>query len=398
MKVYSDIASASDRSQVSLLGLLDLSAAFDTVDHSILLNRLQTTHGITGTALTWIASYLSKRTQSVTVNNQHSSFQNLICGVPQGSVLGPLLFVLYTSPVLDIIRQHGLNGHCYADDTQIYIHCNQSSASSASLALLQCIDEVNRWMTFNRLKLNGEKTEFIWCGPRRALQKITTDPLNIDAHAVYPVASVRNLGFYFDAHLSLDTHISRLTRTCFLQLRQLRAIRRCVNSDTMKMLLHAFVVSRLDYCNSLFAGLPSSSINKLQVLQNSAARLYGGLRRSDHVKPVLKHLHWLRIPQRIDYKLCTLVYQAVHGTGPLYLQEMCIPIATDKALSSHRSAGRGDLRIPRTKTTTYGSRPFSVSGPTAWNSLPSHIRSAPSIDTFKKQLKTFLFPLSYPSA
>ena len=169
-------------------------------------------------------------------------------------------------------------------------------------------------------------------------------------------------------------------------------------NESCYLLLHAFVVSRLDYCNALFTGLPSKSIGKLQVIQNSAARLIGGLHKHDHVTSTMKNeLHWLRIPERISFKLSTLVYKTLHGEGPAYLRELCIPVSDNFHLSSHRSANRGNLFVPRTYTATYGRRAFSAAGPATWNSrLPVEIRQSATLTVFKSILKIFLFTKSYP--
>ena len=136
--------------------------------------------------------------------------------------------------------------------------------------------------------------------------------------------------------------------------------------------------------NALFTGLPSQSLGRLQLIQNAAARLFGGLRKYDHVTATMKsELHWLRIPERINFKLSTLVYKALHGQGPAYLRELCIPVGDNFHLSSHRSADRGDLLVPRTYTATYGKRAFSTAGPSTWNTLPVVIRQSKTLTVFK---------------
>ena len=126
--------------------LLDLSATFDTVDYEILLKRLEITFGIEASALSWLKSYLSDRSQVICINGSKSTSSTLLSGVPQGSILGPLLFLLYTAPVIDIIRSHGLFSHCYADDTQIYFYCSPDSMSQLSAAFTNCTDEIQKWM------------------------------------------------------------------------------------------------------------------------------------------------------------------------------------------------------------------------------------------------------------
>ena len=164
VKVQDDILRAIDDNEAVVLLMLDLSAAFDTVSHETLLHRLSQCYGITGSVREWFASYLSSRTQFVQIECSRSSIRELNCGVPQGSVLGPLLYVLYTSPVADIIKRHNLMYHFYADDTQLYVSFKLGSddlLSSAKSSVEICVQEINNWMIFNGLKLNEDKTEFL---------------------------------------------------------------------------------------------------------------------------------------------------------------------------------------------------------------------------------------------
>ena len=262
LKVFSDLSKAVDDGNVCLLGLLDLSAAFDTVDHEILLSRLELSYGITGSPLTWLNSYLSDRTQVVRIAGCNSSSTKLLHGVPQGSLLGPLLFITYSAPIADIIKRHGLWNHCYADDTQIFFYCRPDQMTGLSIKVSACIAELQSWMAANRLKLNANKTEFVWIASRSRLTQISTEipPIIINNSVVQPSTVARNLGVYFDDRLNMQQHITNITRQSYFQLRQLRVVSRSLTKDALKMLLHAFVFSRLDYCNSLFYGLPESSI------------------------------------------------------------------------------------------------------------------------------------------
>ena len=191
------------------LVLLDLSAAFDTIDHNILLGYLKSWFGLGGTALRWFASYLRNRCQAIKIGSTLSELSNLIYGVPQGSVLGPLLFSLYTTPLSKIIRLHPhIKFHFYADDTQLYIHLSPKNASSALAKLNACLRDVQKWMSLSKLKLNPEKTEFIVFGSKAQCQKISSHFLvSILGSLLHPVDSVRNLGVWFDADFSFSEHI-----------------------------------------------------------------------------------------------------------------------------------------------------------------------------------------------
>ena len=159
LKVYSDCVTAVDRGDVTLLCMLDMSAAFDTVDHKILIDRLDKTHGIQGSVLEWMKSYLSGRVQAVVSDNKKSSTSVVCRGVPQGSVLGPLLFLLYTVDLFKIIQSHGLSDHAYADDNQIYFHSPRDEIERNMSRLQDCISDISTWMSSNRLRLNPDKTE-----------------------------------------------------------------------------------------------------------------------------------------------------------------------------------------------------------------------------------------------
>ena len=159
MKVMNDLLRSPDHGNVSVLTLLDLSAAFDTIDHTILLHRLEHVFGIQDTALHWFSSYLTKRTQTVTVNNCSSAPVTISCGVPQGSVMGPVLFVLCTAPLSDVMDSHSVLHHTFADDTQLQKSAPPQQVDGLIQSMQQCVHDVKSWMTHNKLKLNDDKTE-----------------------------------------------------------------------------------------------------------------------------------------------------------------------------------------------------------------------------------------------
>ena len=172
LKVLADILKAIDTGNLAVLALLDLSAAFDTVDHATLLQRLKTSYGISGTVLNWLSSYLTNRSQFVRCGASKSTRRLVTCGVPQGSVLGPILFLLYTADLQRLVEQHRLQPHLYADDTQIYGACSPSETLQLQNRLSACADDVAAWMRSNRLQLNSAKTEVLWCSSARRQHQI----------------------------------------------------------------------------------------------------------------------------------------------------------------------------------------------------------------------------------
>jgi len=395
VKVYNDLLVATDQGQVSALCLLDMTAAFDTVDHELLLMRLERSFGVQGTALDWFRSYLTGRTYCIVFGGNTSSIIPVTCSVPQGSVLGPLLFILYTAELVEIATQHGVHLHAYADDTQLYLHCSISDSISSATTLQHCIADIQHWMSANRLKLNPDKTELIWTGTRHRVNSLPgSGPTLLLGSASVDVASaVRLLGVTLTPDLWLDRHVSTVSANCFFQLRQLRRVRRSLDIESTKTLIHAFVTSRVDYCNCLLANAPKTWTDKLQRVMNAAARIITNTQKFDRGLTDILHneLHWLDVPQRIKYRLCVTVYRCLHGFAPPYLAELCQPVAEVEARSHLRSAADGKLVKPNCNLATYGKRAFSYAGPSEWNCLKKNLRiSSLSYNTFKRQLKTFL--------
>ncbi|TWW71434.1 putative RNA-directed DNA polymerase from transposon BS [Takifugu flavidus] len=224
LKVTNDLLIASDHGLVSMLVLLDLSAAFDTIDHSILLQRLEHVIGIKGTALDWFRSYLSDRYQFAHVHGVPSSYSRVSHGVPQGSVLGPILFTLYMLPLGNIIRQHGINVHCYADDTQLYL--SMKPEETEKLVKLQtCLKDIKSWMSSNSLLLNSGKTEVMVFGPEPLRDRLD-HMITLDGISLTSSLSVRNLGVTFDQNLSFNSHIKLVSRSAFFHLRNITKIRK----------------------------------------------------------------------------------------------------------------------------------------------------------------------------
>jgi len=391
LRVMSDLLNAADNRRVSLLGLLDLSAAFDCVDHGILLQRFQTSFGITNTALLWIRSFLTERTQSISYDGRQSSICHLFCGVPQGSVLGGLFFILYTAELFDVVAECGLTAHTYADDTQVYFSVPAADAGAAVQQFTECVKRIEAWMGGNRLKLNADKTQVIWIGSRQQLSKVNIRDILLPSAKIAFSEVVCNLGVRIDSRLKMDAHVAAVSRSCFFQLRQLKTVRNSLSTDAANMLVNAFVSSRLDYCNSLLAGISDSLLSKLQSVQNAAARLITRTRKFDHITPILRNLHWLPVRQRIDFKVATLMYKCRQGLAPPYLTVDCVRVSQLPGRRHLRSADTGTLSAPRFSS-NYGRRSFGVYGSTVWNSLPVELRTTDvSVLTFRRKLKTHLF-------
>ena len=390
LSVQDHVLKAIDQQKAILFVMLDLSAAFDTLDHGIMLHHFQESFGISGNALQWFSSYFNCRTNHVHVPGADSTTTNLDYGTPQGSVIGPLSFTLYTVPIGEILRKHNMLYHMYADDIQIYSIIDPKIPLDAECALFNlstCVKDIQHWMVANKLKLNADKTDFIIISSKTASKALGHLKFTFENTTISPAKSVRNLGVVFDSRMSMDDHVAQMSKNTNFHLRNIAKIRPYIDEDTCHSVVRSLVLSRLDYCNSLLKGTTKKNINRLQKVQNKAARLIFKTGRHDNISPLFQKLHWLPISNRIDFKLCLHVFKSLAHQSPSYISDMLQPYVPPRSL---RSSSENLLAVHRTVSRA-GSRAFSASAPNLWNSLPSHLRHATSHKQFKKLLKTHLY-------
>ncbi len=286
----------------------------------------------------------------------------------------------------DVIGEshRGLACDSYADDAQLYISTRPDETSKLS-KLTECVKNIKDWMTNHFLLLNSDKTEILLIGPKKknSTQNHLDHNLQLDGCPV-PSSIVKNMGVILDSNLSFEINISHFTKTAFFHLRN---IAKLSVSDTEK-LVHAFMISRLDYCNVLQGGYPASSINKLQIVQNAAARVLTRSRKYDHITLILQSLHWLPIKFRISYKILLLTYKALKGLATAYLTSLLSRYNPTRSLRSQNS---GLLVVPRIAKSTKGGRTFSYLAPKLWNSLPDNVQGSDTLSLFKSRLKTHIF-------
>ena len=389
LRVQNDLLLSFDKKEVSALVLLDMSAAFDTVNHQILLSRLSLNFGISGPALSLLTSYLSNRTQSVCINNFISEPSFICTGVPQGSVLGPLLFNLYTTPLSYLLSDSNIPFHFYADDGQLYLSFSASDSAHSLTILSNTLDMVHSWLSRNYLCLNPSKTEFLIIGSKQQRSKILENSITFSGATVSVSSSARNLGVIFDSDMSFSKQISTVSKSCFYTIRHMRQIRSSLDFNSAILLANALVSSKIDFCNSLYFGLPSSAIQRLQRIQNALARVVcTGIGKHDPITPILQKLHWLPVEQRISYKVSLLTFKTLQYQSPTYLSELLIPQNYSRTL---RANDKNLLHVPRVDSKT-GRRSFSFVGPSLWNSLPDELRLCDSLSFFRKKLKTHFYP------
>ena len=387
LKVTSDILCSIDKGNVSLLCSLDLSSAFDCIDHEILLNRLEISFGLEGAVIKWFRSFLSDRVQCVLYGGSSSNFDRVPCGVPQGSVLGPLLFILYITDIFHIVDSFKLSIHMFADDIQLYGCCLPSKSNELSSKMSLCLDEIITWLSSNRLLVNASKSECMWCSSRPARRNLSQNVVRFGNCNVSPVSSVKFLGVHLDFDLTFSTHVTKTVSSCIQTLRQIRSIRRSISCKLAISLINALVLPRIDYSLPALHGVHDKTTKRLQSVLHASARLIFKSSRFARITPLLRRLRWLPIKARIDYRLLLLAHKCLQGNAPAYLAKELTPVRTLPGRSRLRSSNSDTLSVPSVRRPTIGGRAFAATATRAWNQLPPDLQSVSCTKSFKNLLK-----------
>ena len=391
LKMTNDMLKSINNNDMIALILLDLSAAFDTVDHNILISRLRKQFGISDKVLHWLKSYLTNRTYGVTIGKQSGKKQFLYFGVPQGSLLGPLLFILYTNELSDIAEKYGLLIQIYADDTQLYIGFKPLSDYADVMKRIEsCLLDIKEWMQRNFLKLNVSKTEVLLIGSKTNTKVHRSIKIKYDGHTLQspPEAYVKTLGVRVDSNLSMAEQVNSISKACYFHLRNIGRIKRCLDTELRILLVKSFILSKLDYCNIILANISEGLIRQLQRVQNAAVRFIYDVKKITHITKFIKMAHFLPVRFRIQYKLCLMVYKIINGLCPEYLKNM---INLCQPTEIFTRSQHDDKKLCE----KYHSNDISEKMVKYWNALPYNIRCISKTETFKKHLKTHYFDIAF---
>ena len=302
--IFDEVLQGFDQNKATIIIFIDLSAAFDTIDIDKILEILHDEIGIDGTALEWFRSYLSGRTQRVKINGEYSDSLGVPCGAPQGSVLGPKVFNINVRSQPLVFKHCEFKTSSFADDSngrkqfaltfQYHILAND---------IPNCMEHIVDWSNAHFMKINPDKTELLLLRPHSLNKEVLINGVFIDGQCIRFSKQVKNVGVVLDENLTLDSHVNSVVSHSYKILKDIGRVKKYFTKAHLEKLVYAVISSRLDYCNSLYVNNGKGNLNKLQKLQNSAAKLILSRRRRDSAAEALRELHWLNVETRITFKI-----------------------------------------------------------------------------------------------
>ena len=382
-QVTDDIITARDRGMVTALVLLDYSKAFDKIDHELMCAKAKF-YGFDQTAVKFIKSYLYNRRQIVRVGDSNSSSAFVLTGVPQGSILGPLFFVLYTTDILNKIE---LSYHAYADDTQLYHSFKKDNFLLAENMINNNLEIIYNVSHKHNLSLNPNKCVVLMFGGRNDVDALSQMQIKINGENLPIVKSAKSLGVVFDDSLKFNLQVNKVIQKAYINLKLLYSNRHILNFNMRKNLCEALVLSHLTYCIFIYEPcLGTVDKGRLQKIQNSCCRFIYGLRKYDRgISARIKILRWLNISNRSKLHLLSFAHSTLRSGVPLYIREKFIRRHQQHSVNirSHHV-----FNIPRFRTALF-KKSFSYNAIKPYNSLPPSLKiCSPSI--FKYKLKSLL--------
>ena len=371
-----------DSRQIICVAYFDIAKCFNCIDHAILSQKIKG-YGIDGNELAWFTSYLSNRLQTTTINGKKSSPHLINLGVPQGSVLGPLLFLLYLND-LPNITSSSIN--LYADDTCIYI-CG-SDPCDIKIQLQNEANKISNWFNNNRLSLNTEKSSIMYIGTPQRLKSYSDLPsISVDGRELSVCNSVKYLGIHLDDNLSWKHHIDELCAKLSPKLGTLSRLSHILPSHLLNIIYNTTIQPHIDYGLPLWGHTYPTYIAKIQHYQNRAARLVAKKYSFDIPSyAIVKSLKWLNVSQRTRYLTCVFMHKIYYGQCPNYLLHMAI---TRSDFTTRQTRASADLVVPLPRTETL-KRSLTYQGPLLWNGLPLSIRNNDDIQSFKRSAKCYI--------
>ncbi|XP_069466304.1 4'-phosphopantetheine phosphatase isoform X1 [Ambystoma mexicanum] len=376
------IDSLRDQGKLALLLLLDLSAAFDLVDHRVLCNHLDSAAHFSGEAIVWIQSFLSDRTMRVFSPAAAADPIPITCGVPQGSCVSPTLYNIFTKPLFDDLDNLGITYTNYADDTQILLPLTGDYVEDLAL-VNRVYSIVQAWMANHGLCLNDDKTELIILGTAARISKLNQNysAFIIDGNTIKVAREVKTLGFYLDATLSFTKQVNALASSTAYTCKLIRAGKQFLSDDSCLILARALILSKLDYCNALYIGTTKQIINRIQVLQNNALRAALSIPRRVHISEIRRNHKWLSTQEKINLKSASLIHKCLNNKAPRYLSER---FNRKNPTRLTRTVSPNCLLVPRFKLATIGGSSFPVKAAQLWNALPHALRANQTFNNFRK--------------
>jgi hypothetical protein len=348
----------------------------------VLLSKLNY-HGITGNEWNWFLNYLSNRQQCTVIDNIQSDLLPVTVGVPQGSILGPLLFIIFINDLPDVLVDSRVA--LYADDTAIMY--KSKSRSDIEDVLNRELARVAEWMHVNRLTVNASTTKVMLFGSHQRLKSTDLD-IRLRQEKLELVYVFKYLGMWFDPQLKWTMHIDKMSSKISQKIGIIKRLRQYIDQNTINMLYNAIVLPIIDYCCPIWASAANKLVNKIQILQNNAARITLGCKvREKHVDEIYKELKWMNVRERANYFKSILMYKCIHNLAPEYLVNKIQNQNTHRY--STRSQSANNIATHRIRT-EWGRRTFLNSGASVWNNLPNTVRNSLSIQSFKKNFKKYI--------